>query len=523
MVLNPALFLSREDKLALKAALGPSDDFRKTYTTWRSQVDLNNISGAASRLLPAIAQRAIEHDIVDSEMPRMKGIVRHAWLSNQLRARALLAALRALGAANIDAIILKGAALFARYPQMMRMRAPGDYDVLVRRRDASEAVGVFLSEGYRPYGPRLDRFQHSDFDLIHGGHFAKSLDQGLLDLHWRPLPSLNDESLVEELFSRSEAKTFGGHEVRVPSLADHLALTISRAATWDGSEFALRAAEAALLLKARDSALEWSIFSLQISRLRCRNTAWHMIDFISDQLKIRVSGAVLAKLGGWRAASTVRKYKALLPSDVVASIARSAQSQRQLALRRIHRARARCRFPIAKLRDRDLESAWERAAGAIATPPENKIAFLTGFSVPETEGRWTDGKLATLQISINPALSNIELRITVQPFVPSEGASFAFDLYSGRGTTRHYRLHRMVPTEITIERVPVIKPHRVVLALRLLDSASPALYGLSEDTRELGLLFYRIEIFERGNVVDCFEFGAGSQDLGAQNLGAQSA
>ncbi len=507
MLFNPIHFMNLEDRLSLKAALGASEDFPKTYAAWRSEVCIDEISTATYGLLPAIAQRAIDIAFIDRELPRMRGIVRHTWLSNQVRARALVQALLTLAAANIDTMILKGAALFARYPQMTIMRAPGDFDVLVRRRDVLQAIRMFQSAGYRFEGPRLDLFQRSDFDLIHGGHLVKSRHEGAVDLHWRPLPSLNSERLVEEIFARSEIATLSGHEVRVPSLADHLALTVSRAETWDGGEFAQRTAEAALLLKACEGALDWSVFFRQISLLHCRNTAWHMLEFINDQLAIRIPTTVLAKVGGWRAVSAVQKCKAPIAQAIVGSVALSAQNWGRLALRRLHRARARRRRFVVKGHDRALEKAWAGAVTTSAQYPTDKISFLSGFSVPESEGRWTNGRLAVLHIPVDAAHQTIDVRITAHPFIPSEVPAFVFNVSAGPGTTQHYRLDGMTPAAFTVEKALVLEARRVVLALRLPDATSPALYDMSIDSRELGLFFRRIEILSQGALLDRFEFG----------------
>jgi len=510
LLLNPALSLTIEDRLVLKAALGPADSLAKSYQDWRSRVALENIGVAAFRLLPAVVHRTIDQGIWDPELPKLKGVIRQTWLANQLRIRSLTEALQALSATNVDAMVLKGAALFARYPQFIMMRGTGDYDILVRRSDAAKAAKALLSAGFIPQIVRIDRFEATDFDRIHGVHLMKSGHQDSLDLHWQPLPSFLDERLIEEIFSRSEQRIFGGHQVRVPGLADHLALTVARAATWDSSEFALRTAEAAFLLKACNGDLEWPVFFRQTRLLRCRGVAWQVIDFIQSQLEIRIANDVIAELGGWRSIPAVRGVKRLIPSDTISSAIRIGLDFRQAARRRLHRVRAGHRGAAGVVRDRMLNRAWTKAAAEIKPLLGDKADFARGFSFPETEGRWTDGKLAILRLPINLPGESIDLRVTAIPFYPPGTTGFVFDVISWPGRGRQHLLHRSEgsPARFTVENVPLLSQRYALLVFRMLDAATPKLYGLSDDVRALGLLISRIEVLRQGSVVHCFEIGA---------------
>jgi hypothetical protein len=507
---SPSSLLTAEDRLALGLALGPDDDLERRWRAWRGRVALNDIGIAAYRLLPAILTRALAHDIEDSELPRLKGVIRHTWLANQLRSRALAEALRLLEQARIDVLILKGAALFARYPQLITMRGAGDYDLLVRRRDAPRAAEVLLAAGFRPQVIRIDRFEPADFDSIHGVHLVKSGHNDSLDLHWRPLPTMAGEALVEEMFARSEACAFGGVDVRVPALADHLALAVARGATQQPGEFALRTAEAAFLLEACHGALDWTLFVDLTKRLGCRSVAREMIEFIRHELQIAVPDHAADRLGGGRGVGALLRIAQCLLVTPISSAVQSGERAWKSCGQWMRRTRAGRFAPVAALRDRALDRIWVRAARQAGRGDGPGIVFVTGFSFPEEEGRWTNGRLAITRLAIDPSNEHVDLRVTAKPFYPPGAEGFAFEVHAGPGSACRHVLRPSdgFPAQFIIAGASVLPSRCVLLVWRLLDAGSPSIYGLSDDPRALGLFVSRIDVMSKGAILESFEIGA---------------
>lgn len=136
----------------------------------------------------------------------------------QSAARALLLrqqardAAQLLAAAGVPALVLKGPALAARWPQPAQ-RESNDLDLLVRRADAGAAWEALLRGGWRellPVGPRLRRAvlaSEREQPFVDGGPFPLDLHWGLFDPHawigppeaalWeqaRPIPGLPELS-----------------------------------------------------------------------------------------------------------------------------------------------------------------------------------------------------------------------------------------------------------------------------------------------------------------------------------------
>ena len=81
----------------------------------------------------------------------------------------------------------------------------------------------------------------------------------------------------------------------------------------------------------------------------------------------------------------------------------------------------------------NIQDVWNRYA---AGPTPRKLSYRQGFSIPEKDGRWTDGKVAVLEIPVDcPPDTNVEIRLTVRPFFPPRRSIFRFDALGGTGTS----------------------------------------------------------------------------------------
>ena len=138
------------------------------------------------------------------------------WLNIDLRRRALFGhllevqdeALSVLDAAGIRAVILKGAAAGALYPDPA-LRSYGDIDLMVLPDDMTRARKVLLGVGYLG----------EDDEGLSDHHIGLERDGVHLELHWRPngIPdnAIGLESLFQESFAHLETACVQGHEFPV--------------------------------------------------------------------------------------------------------------------------------------------------------------------------------------------------------------------------------------------------------------------------------------------------------------------
>lgn len=117
-----------------------------------------------------------------------------------------------------------------------------------------------------------------------------------------------------------------------------------------------------------------------------------------------------------------------------------------------------------------------------------------GWSRPEGEGTWTDGRRAALSIRVPHAPGGLELRAFVAAFRVQgklnwqEVNLYANGLYLGQWQVRNRRIHEVeIPPE-------AIQDGRLDLILDLPDAISPASLGVNEDVRALGVSFRYLDI-----------------------------
>ncbi len=71
--------------LLLTASLRENDAALNAWHEWRSIVDLQTVDRGSTRLLPLLWHNLVAMGVDDPLMPRLRGIYRHTWFSNQAR------------------------------------------------------------------------------------------------------------------------------------------------------------------------------------------------------------------------------------------------------------------------------------------------------------------------------------------------------------------------------------------------------------------------------------------------------
>ena len=291
------MILDENHHLLLRAALGKGATAVEAYKEWRKRVPLNDISYGAFRVLANVVDTARQHSIEDPDMPRMKGVLKHTWLSNMFRLKSLQEMLATLEQVGIEAIVLKSGALFARYPDLATFLAASDFGVLVRRDDAQPAIEKLLRAGFRgKHGVHLAAFTSSDFDRLHSCPMVQHQREEEIDLHWRPLPQRTDDMLVEQLFERSQHGTLGGVQIKIPELADHLFLCLARPERGDIAETFARIVEAAHAVRSSNGEIDWDRLIWLCRRYGCAAQAAEMLGVIDADLEARIPKHVFSSL-----------------------------------------------------------------------------------------------------------------------------------------------------------------------------------------------------------------------------------
>lgn len=499
-----------------RAALGQGQSAIDAYQAWRASEPLDAADEVVYRTMPLLVATADMAGIVDADTRRMRGVVKHVWLSNATRVRDVVAASAALKAAGIAALLIKGGALFARDQSYMAKRMTGDYDLLVRRTDAPRAIEVLRQADFRSHGMRVELFSESDFDRdIHAVAMSRAGLARAIDLHWRALFWLDDESFTEELFKTAETGTLLTHEVLIPGLAEHLAIAAMRPEPSDQNEMVSRALEVVHVLQIASAKVDWGRFRAIVTRYNGSLFAAQLLDVVAREMPALVPDDLVDQL--WDYGPPGKSIEI-----AIRAVPRAERTQWQhFAVAFFAALRARFTAPFGgrdwlKLpraamaafdasvvhfplfRDAILKRIWQQTARTTHSLRGTGVWFGQGFSIPEDEGRWTERQFAILEVEVDDQTRGpVAVELAVVPFLPRGRDNFHFVAYAGIGSVQQLAAGRndAMPFRIALNAKVVGRGQRkIVVALRMLDAGRPTDIGHSIDPRLLGLFVKQVAI-----------------------------
>lgn len=500
--------------MLFRAALGQGQGAIDAYRAWRASEPLDAADEVVYRTMPLLVATADRAGIVDADTRRMRGVVKHVWLSNATRVRDVVAASAALKAAGIASLLIKGGALFARDASYMTKRMTGDYDLLVRRADARRAIEVLRQASFHSHGMKIELFSEADFDRdIHAVAMSRAGFGRAIDVHWRALFWLDDESFTEELFSTAETATLLTHEVLIPGLAEHLAIAAMRPEPADQSEMVSRALEVVHVLESARARVDWDRFRALVTRYNGSLFAAQLLDIVAREMPALVPDGLVEQL--WNYGPPGKSIELAVRS--IPGAQRTAWQQFWAAFFASLRAQFKAPFNgagwlklpgaaaaafdasivhLPLLGDVILKRLWQQAARKTHPLRERDVWFGHGFSIPEDEGRWTENRFAVIHVPIDVE-SRAVIELAVIPFLPPGRDSFRFAAYAGAGKVIPMTAGRNdpMPFKVTLNAAIVGKGQRkIVLALRMLDAGRPADIGHSIDPRMLGLFVKSVSV-----------------------------
>jgi len=508
--------LNRRFLTLFRAALGQGQTAIDAYRDWRASEPLEAADEVVYRTMPLLLATVDRAGIVDADTKRMRGVVKHVWLSNATRVRDLVEANRALESAGIAALLIKGGALFARDESYMAKRMTGDYDLLVRRGQARRAIDVLRQVSFRSHGMKVELFSESDFDRdIHAVAMSRAGFGRAIDLHWRAIFWLDDESFTEELFRTAEPAKLLTYDVLIPGLAEHLAIAAMRPEPADQKEMLFRALEVVHVLENYGDKVDWDRFRSIVTRYNGSLFAAQLLDVVAREMPALVPDGLVERL--WSHGPPGKSIELS-----IRSVPRAERSQWQhfladffASLRAQFKSRFRgadwprlpgaamaafdasvVHFPL--LRDAILKRVWQQAANATHPLQGRDVWFGRGFSIPEDEGRWTEQQFAVVEVPIDRgSQTSAAVELAVIPFLPPGTESFRFAAYAGTGRVLQMIAGRNDPMPFRIAlNAGIVGEDRtkIVVALRMRDTGRPMDIGHSIDPRLLGLFVKSVSI-----------------------------
>jgi hypothetical protein len=525
--------LPPEQLLALRAAVLPGPQASEAFGEWRLLVDFEATDAPAYRLLPLIYRNVEDRLAADPVLGRLRGIYRRTWVLNAIQLEEGERAVAALGEEGIRTMLLKGAAMIARWTGDSGVRMMADFDVLVPRERALDAVARLLEDGWRPAVPRAAPLSDADLDEEHAV-LLRNDRRGELDLHWRALMHGGGEDSDGPLWDRAQPVRLGDVSTDVPAPEDHVHHACSHATTWTAAGRVDWIADCALIMRGAEPAFDWArVFDL--ARLDRSEVAVQTLTAalsevlgepvpprgfrrrfrqprlaIADRIELSLRGRRPHELG--RAAELFldlqnhrRRHGDLLPRPLVASIPSFARTHwrvdgipgvaAQVAYSALGRPRWLRRSAVRRVRSRgpDVDELVRLDPGSLDLRDEEAVkgSLLRGWSFAEAEGRWTDGPEAALAVRTSEHAGDLAIEVTGVPLLHPRHPDLEVEVWANDRfvDTWTYRLEEAAPPRrrIVVPQGALEGGDVLELGFVFREPCRPMALGLSDDPRRLGL------------------------------------
>ena len=308
-----ALWPTPEQELLLRAALGRGSEAVDSWNAWKAAHDLveTDLDHGSFRLLSLVYKNLIAHRIHDPEMPRLKGIYRYWWCSNQRLLYHAAEIIRSLEQAGVSTMVLKGAATSTLYYRDMGVRPMGDIDLLVPVDQAGAAVDHLQSLGWRPARPRvadLIRYQHS---------VTMVKEREAVDVHWHVFRECIQGDTSAGFWSRSVPLEVLDTTTRALGPADALFHTVVHGMRWNEEPTMRWIADAMVIMRSNPEAIDWEALRQEAHERRLLLRLMRGLDYLRLKFDAPIPDRVLARMRATRVSKVERlEYRFLtLGSD----------------------------------------------------------------------------------------------------------------------------------------------------------------------------------------------------------------
>ena len=167
-------------ELLLQAALLPGEAGLAAWRRVRPSVASESLHGASASLLPLVYQNLARLGDADVGVEALKERYLHTWGENLRFYHSVLPLLQAFEQVGIDAVVLKGLALIARFYRDPGLRPMADVDVLVSSTDVERVSAIAGGLGWRS----RHRLTPGFLRVKHAGPFDHQAGVAC-DIHWR--------------------------------------------------------------------------------------------------------------------------------------------------------------------------------------------------------------------------------------------------------------------------------------------------------------------------------------------------
>jgi hypothetical protein len=280
-------------ELLLRAAVIPGPAALAAWDRWKVGHDLieSELDHGSFRLLALVYKNLLAQGADEPLMPRLKGIYRYWWCSNQRLFYRAAEVIKGLEQAHIPTLALKGAASSVAYYRDTGVRPMGDVDLLVPYDQAAAAVvhlGRMAWKPGRPRVPDLIRYQHS-VRMFHETGEA-------LDLHWHVLAECVRRDADQGFWARAVPIRILDSASLALGPTDALLHAVVHGMRWNEEPTIRWVADAMAILHASGDAIDWETLEREARAQRLVLRLCLGLDYLKRRMDAPIPDGVIERL-----------------------------------------------------------------------------------------------------------------------------------------------------------------------------------------------------------------------------------
>jgi hypothetical protein len=527
-------------ELLLCAALLDDERAVSAWRRVRAHLDIPRLDGASIALLPLLRKNLIALGLDDELLPVFKGVHRFTWARNQMLLNRMLPVVAELERVGISTLLLKGAALLADARMNAGMRSMNDVDVLVPTGMRSRAIDVLISAGLEPVGDVPTWYIAEYAPRFVPSHGFRDEDDRQLDLHWHVLHASCQPGADEDFWAAAVTAELAGVRTRCLCPADELLLVILHGLRWNAIPTYRWVVDAALLARGVSGAVDFDRILEQARRRRVATSVAAGLAYLRKVADVTVPETTLRALRSagssrlerfeFRAQMTEPRRRGALQRELVYH---EQYLRRELPLGVRPTIRHRIALERRRLgveRPRDLRWA---IGGGVPGPgrPSSEMAAAIGTGVPERSatpialgepialdraevvrsyclyglwrpegaGAWIAGREGQLSLPLERAAStSLVLEVSADGFLGAGRSRQRLDLSVNGAAAASLTIDSGGLREelIVLPQAAVAGRRSLDLVFGTPDATSPAVLGIDDDDRRVGVLLRRLLVRE---------------------------
>lgn len=524
--------LQKPDILALIAALADGELAQNAFQLWRDQLNWNDLPATVRRVLPLLHHNMSRLNVTDPMLERIKGVRRYMWAKNLWLVSLAKLVHRELSRSGINAAALKGTSLVSCGLVDRTVRPMEDVDIVVQPDRLQVAIDALTSIGFRPLFIEPDVVIHEivpDYRWS-GWAFINDSNQQV-DLHWSAFKRRPDSDAAA--WSHSRLVNFEGVDIRVFDPADQVLQTCLHGAQDTDNGTIRWILDVVLIL--RRAQIDWDYIveraaahrasAILKNSLQVVNTVdrGRIPDRVIDALQCNQTWDQAAELhavrvpsGSWKAGLATRflAFQSFRNSLAVQSFCEALEIwlRRKYGTRTAWQAiRRAAYFAIGRPRflrrilnaDQALDipnvsGLKTLGIGQHEAQTLDRRSYLTGWSIAEKGGRWTDGSCASMALRLAPLETDVTValigRAALTPMRTQMSARlFVDDKFEKTWT---FRTSDHTPAKLTFHHSASDHPgdRPTIITIEIEETFTPRSAGQSSDVRKLGLFLEEIHV-----------------------------